>query len=79
MASINARLVINEVGNGVIDSVTTNVETNNISAIPYTTNITEWFVNQTESNKNYRISLCLLEVSVDLINLLVIYTIYALH
>ena len=54
MASINARLVINEVGNGVMDSVTTNVETNNISSIPYTTDITSWFVNQTESNKNYQ-------------------------
>lgn len=54
MASINARLVINEVGNGIMDSVTTNVETNNISAIPYTTDITSWFVNQTESNKNYQ-------------------------
>lgn len=54
MASINARLVINEVGNGVMDSVTTNVETNNISVLPYTTNITSWFVNQTASNRDYQ-------------------------
>lgn len=54
MASINARLVINEVGNGVMDSVTTNVETNNISVLPYTTDITSWFVNQTASNRDYQ-------------------------
>lgn len=54
MASIRALLKINETGNGVMNSVTTNIETNNISVLPYTTNVTNWFVNQTTSNKNYR-------------------------
>lgn len=54
MASIKAILKINENGNGIIESVTTNVETNNISAIPYATDLTSWFMNQTSANKNYR-------------------------
>lgn len=54
MASIRALLKINEVGNGEIDSVTTNVETNNISVTPYTTDITNWFVNQTTSDRDYQ-------------------------
>lgn len=54
MASIKAILRINENGNGVIESVTTNVETNNISAIPYTTNVTSWFLNQTSQNQTYQ-------------------------
>ena len=53
MASIRAVLKINEQGNGVIESVTTNVETNNVSAIPYATDVTNWFLNQTTQNKNY--------------------------
>ena len=54
MASIKAILRINENGNGVIESVTTNVETNNISAIPYATDLTSWFLNQTSQNQTYR-------------------------
>lgn len=54
MASIKAILKINENGNGVIESVTTNVETNNISAIPYVTDVTSWFLNQTSQNQTYR-------------------------
>lgn len=53
MASIRAVLKINEQGNGIIESVTTNVETNNVSAIPYATDVTNWFLNQTTQNKNY--------------------------
>lgn len=53
MASIKAILKINEEGNGIIESVTTNVETNNVSAIPYATDVTNWFLNQTTQNKNY--------------------------
>lgn len=53
MASIKAILKINEEGNGVIESVNSNIETNNISALPYTTNLTSWFLNQTSENKNY--------------------------
>ena len=53
MASIKAILKINENGNGVIESVTTNVETNNISAIPYATDVTSWFLNQTSQNQTY--------------------------
>lgn len=54
MASIKAILKINENGNGIIESVTTNVETNNISAIPYATDLTSWFLNQTSQNQTYR-------------------------
>ena len=54
MASIKALLKINENGNGVIESVTTNVETRNISTLPYTTDVTSWFLNQTSENKNYQ-------------------------
>lgn len=54
MASIKAILKINENGNRVIESVTTNVETNNISAIPYATDVTSWFLNQTSQNQTYR-------------------------
>ena len=54
MASINALLKINEVGNEVMDSVISNVETNNISILPYTTNLTSWFVNQTSGNRDYQ-------------------------
>lgn len=54
MASIKAILKINEQGNGVMESVTTNVETNNISTLKYATDVTSWFVNQTSANKNYR-------------------------
>lgn len=53
MASIKAILKINENGNGIIESVTTNVETNNISAIPYATDLTSWFLNQTSQNQTY--------------------------
>lgn len=53
MASIRAFLRINEVGNGEIESVTTNVETNNVSITPYTTDITNWFINQTTSDRDY--------------------------
>ena len=52
MASIRATLTINEQGNGVISSVYTNVSTNNVSWLPKTTNITEWVLNQTSTNKN---------------------------
>lgn len=54
MASIKAILKINEHGNGVMESVTTNVETNNISTLKYATDVTSWFTNQTSANKNYR-------------------------
>lgn len=54
MASIRAILKINENGNGVMESVTTNVETNNISTLKYATDLTSWFMNQTSANKNYR-------------------------
>lgn len=54
MASIKAILKINEQGNGVMESVTTNIETNNISTLKYATDLTSWFVNQTSANKNYR-------------------------
>lgn len=54
MASIKAILKINENGNGVMESVTTNVETNNISTLKYATDLTSWFMNQTSANKNYR-------------------------
>lgn len=54
MASIKAILKINENGNGTIDSVTTNVETKNISILPQTTNVTSWFLNQSSDNKNYQ-------------------------
>ena len=53
MASIKAFLRINEVGNGEIESVTTSVETNNVSITPYTTDITNWFINQTTSDRDY--------------------------
>lgn len=53
MASIKAILKINEQGNGVITNVTSNVATNNVSALPYTTDLTEWFLNQTSENRNY--------------------------
>lgn len=53
MASIKALLKINENGNGVIESVTTNIETRNISTLPYTTDVTNWFLRQTSANKNY--------------------------
>lgn len=53
MASIKAILRINEIGNGVIESVTTNVETNNISTIPYATDVTNWFLKQTTQNRDY--------------------------
>lgn len=53
MASIKALLKINENGNGVIESVTTNIETRNISTLPYTTDVKNWFLNQTSANKNY--------------------------
>ena len=53
MASIKASLKINETGNGVIESVTTNIETNNVSSIPYATDVTTWFLNQTTENKTY--------------------------
>lgn len=54
MASINAKLIINETGNGVMDSVVTNTETNNISILPYTTDITSWFTSQTSINRDYQ-------------------------
>ena len=54
MASIKAILKINEHGNGIMESVTTNIETNNISTIKYATDLTSLFVNQTSANKNYR-------------------------
>lgn len=54
MASIKAILKINEQGNGVMESVTTNIETNNISTLKYATDVTSWFTNQTSANKNYR-------------------------
>ena len=54
MASIKAILKINEQGNGIMESVTTNIETNNISTLKYATDLTSWFVNQTSANKNYR-------------------------
>ena len=54
MASIKAILKINEQGNGVMESVTTNIETNNISTLKYATDLTSWFMNQTSANKNYR-------------------------
>lgn len=53
MASIKAILKINEQGNGVMESVTTNIETNNISTLKYATDLTSWFTNQTGANKNY--------------------------
>lgn len=54
MASIKAILKINEQGNGVMESVTTNIETNNISTLKYATDLTSWFTSQTSANKNYR-------------------------
>lgn len=54
MASIKAILKINERGNGVMESVTTNFETNNVSTLKYATDLTSWFMNQTSANKNYR-------------------------
>lgn len=54
MASIKAILKINEQGNGIMESVTTNIETNNISTLKYATDVTSWFTNQTSTNKNYR-------------------------
>lgn len=54
MASIKAILKINEQGNGVMESVTTNFETNNVSTLKYATDVTSWFMNQTSANKNYR-------------------------
>ena len=53
MASIRALLKINENGNGVIESVRTNTATRNISTLPYATNLTSWFLNQTSENQTY--------------------------
>lgn len=52
MASIKAILKINEQGNGVITSVTSNYDTNNVSALPKTNNLTSWFLEQTSEYKS---------------------------
>ena len=48
---VHAILKINEEGNGVVESVTTNVKTNNVSSLPYTTDITNFFKYQTNANR----------------------------
>lgn len=54
MASIKAILKINENGTGAIESVTSNVITNNVSTLKYANDLTSWFTNQSASNKNFQ-------------------------
>lgn len=53
MANIKGILKINDVGNGVIESYTTSIQTNNLSKVPQSTNILSFVENLTSENKNY--------------------------
>ena len=53
MASINGILRINDNGNGVIESFTSNVSSNNLSQLPHSTNVLSFLNSLTRDNELY--------------------------
>ena len=53
MASINGILRINDQGNGVIDSFTSNIASNNLSKYPFSTNVLQFLNSLTRDNDLY--------------------------
>ena len=52
MADISVKLKIHETGNGTIDHVYTSVATNNVSELPFATDIIDWITHLSNSNKD---------------------------